>query len=173
MTSMVVAFGSIGCIRPNGDIILMPYIFCRWHHPSVDSLTVSTRSNPQESHRLAVWSSKPKHKRKLHTTSQIPENPLYYFPMLLTCIFHIPSHNSHCMCHIWSYTHHEIHQASNRWWIGNPGHAIYLFLCLWILILAHDLGTRNQNHQRIITKYSWIGKKLEPELFPLCIFNKK
>ena len=26
-----------------------------------------------------------------------------------------------------------------------------------VLILAHDLGTRNQNHQRIINKYSWIG----------------
>ena len=29
---------------------------------------------------------------------------------------------------------------------------------VFLLILAHDLGTRNQNHQRIINKYSWIGK---------------
>ena len=28
---------------------------------------------------------------------------------------------------------------------------------LKILILAHDLGTRNQNHQRIIDKYTWIS----------------
>ena len=29
-----------------------------------------------------------------------------------------------------------------------------IFGLLKVLILAHDLGTRNQNHQRIINKYS-------------------
>ena len=42
-----------------------------------------------------------------------------------------------------------------------------------LLILAHDLRTRNQNHQRIINKYSWIGNNRNQNWFPLCIFNKQ
>ena len=44
---------------------------------------------------------------------------------------------------------------------------------LSLLILTHDLGTRNQNHQRIINKYSWIGNYRNQKWFPLCIFNKQ
>ena len=52
MSCMSVTFVSGGPLRPNGDIILMPQIFCRWHQSSADSLTVSTRSNLWESDRL-------------------------------------------------------------------------------------------------------------------------
>ena len=51
-------------------------MFCRWHQSSANSLTVSTRSNPQESHRLAGWSSMPRQKRTLHhgTRKEDPDN---------------------------------------------------------------------------------------------------
>ena len=42
-----------------------------------------------------------------------------------------------------------------------------------LLILAHDLGTKNQNHQRIIDKYSWIGNNRIQNRYPLCIFYKQ
>ena len=42
-----------------------------------------------------------------------------------------------------------------------------------ILILAHDLGTKNQYHERIINKYSWNGVNRKQNWFPFCIFNKQ
>ena len=68
MPSMQVAFGSGGPCLPNDDIILIPWIFCMWHPSLVDSLTISTCSNLQESHRLVGRSSMPKHKRTLQSS---------------------------------------------------------------------------------------------------------
>ena len=59
------------------------------------------------------------------------------------------------------FTNMLIHQSNMTFWRHS------------ILILAHDLGTRNQNHQRIINKYSWIGINRNQNWFPLCIFNKQ
>ena len=50
------------------DLMMMPYIFYGWHQSLDDSLTVSNRLNPQESHRLAVWSLMPKQKRTLQSS---------------------------------------------------------------------------------------------------------
>ena len=38
--------------------------------------------------------------------------------------------------------------------LEEPDHNKYEAQTKVLLILAHDLGTRNQNHQRIINKYS-------------------
>ena len=70
------------------------------------------------------------------STSQIPKSPLYYLPMLFTYIFHIHSHNSHCMCNIWSCENHHIHQDANCWWIRDPVHVFYLLLCLRTHLLS-------------------------------------
>ena len=43
----------------------------------------------------------------------------------------------------------------------------------YLLILAHDLGTKKQSHERIINKYLWNGVNRNWNWYSFCIFNKQ
>jgi len=63
----------------------------------------------------------PKHNAWEVVTSQIPGNPMYWFPLLFTWIvlylLTTPLHVQYLVL-----AHHEIHQDSYWWWIWNLGH---------------------------------------------------
>ena len=73
---------------------------------------------------------------------QIPKDPFNSCPMIFLYIFHIPTHNSHCICNIWPHIHHFIHDSTNRT-------SMWLFLCLVFLLFFVRTHVSQQTHFKL------------------------